>query len=95
MSDMSLPYFVGTVDKLQSCGIGTAGLRKSLTGEITESIVDGETVITDTHLAIVHQSILTPDQIRAVRFEAEIDWYFGDEAVALMSTPARSAEEAL
>ena len=79
-----LPYFVGEVSKLQSYGIDTDGLRKSLTGTVTEQEIDGEIAVSDTRLAIVHQHLLTPEQIRAIRFDPDVKWYFGDEATSLV-----------
>jgi hypothetical protein len=87
----ALPYFVGTVDTLKGYGVDTDGLRKSLTGEVTEQEIDGEIAVTDTRLAIVHQenlSYLSPDTLRLMRAdEANVHWYFGEEATALMNTP--------
>lgn len=85
MSD-TLPYFVGTINDMKACGIDTDGLRQSLTGERIETIVEDEAIISDTHKVIVHQSVLTPEQIRAIRFNEGIAWYFGDEAVQLMGS---------
>lgn len=87
-----LPYFVATVSTLQSYGIDTDGLRKSLTGEIIVTGEGEEAVVTDTHKAIVHQHLLTPEQVRAIRFDADIEWYFGDEAVALVQGEEWAAE---
>lgn len=70
MSDMSLPWFVGTVEKLQECGIVTDGLRKSIDGL----------------KAIVHLQDLSVEQFAAVRPKTSIDALNYEQAKELMST---------
>lgn len=83
MTELSLPYFIGTVTDLQAAGVDAPSLRKSLTGEIT---VDGETV-TDTHLAIVHLHSLTIDQFNAIlRMGGAFTAVTHEQAKTLMQT---------
>ena len=94
MSDMALPFFMGTVSDLQGCGIDTEGLRKSLTGEITVTGEGEDQVVTDTHLAIVHMHGLTIEQFNAVRTKTSIDALTHEQAQVLMATAEWSNVEA-
>ncbi len=71
MSDMELPFFVGTVDDFTCCGVDTTNLRKS---------VDGTQ-------AIIHMHNLTMEQFNEVRFKVDINAVTHEEALTLMGTP--------
>lgn len=74
--DMTLPYLIGECETLQSCGIDTEGLRKSLDGT----------------KAVAHMQILSIEQFNAIRPILEIGIYSHEEVEKLMKTPEWSEE---
>lgn len=68
--EMSLPYFVGTVERFAECGITTDEHRKSLDGT----------------KAIVHMHGLTIEQFNEVRTKTSILALTHEQALELMET---------
>lgn len=71
MSDMTLPFFVGTVENFEECGINTLTERKSL---------DGNKVI-------VHMHNLTMEQFNVIRTKMNILALTYNQTLELMQTP--------
>lgn len=79
MNDMALPFFMGTVEKMEECGIDTNELRKSLDGT----------------KAIIHMSLLTMEQFNEVRTKTSILAMTNEQTQELMRTTEWTSEDVL
>ncbi len=72
-----LPFVVASVERLQSYGIDTEGLRHSLDGT----------------KAVIHQQLINETTFNALRFDAEVQILYQSSVQELMATPEWGSPE--
>jgi hypothetical protein len=70
MDDMKLPFFIGSIEDFESCGIDTSTLRKSL----------------DNAQVIIHLHNLTIEQFNAIRVKTNVAALSYQQVQDLMQT---------
>lgn len=70
MNDFVMAFFIGTIEKLQECGIDTTTLRKSKDGL----------------QAIIHFDLLTMEQFNAIRPKTSIEALTHEQTLERMAT---------
>lgn len=76
MEDMNMPFAVGSIDKLQECGIDTTDLRKSI----------------DETMALIHLQNMSIEQFTAFRTKTSILAMTQEQTEELMLTTEWSGE---